>query len=246
MIGLGRMGANMVRRVMSKGHECVVYDAIADAVARVVANGRGRRRVAAGDRRQDVQAARRLADGAGRHRRQGARPTWSRTSSRATPSSTAATRITTTTSPRRSASRSGIHYVDVGTSGGVWGLERGYCMMIGGEPAARAPDADLPDAGSGHRRRRRTPGRSGDGDDRRARLPALRSGRRWPLRKDGAQRHRVRDHGRVRRGHEHPPARQRRQAACARPTPRPRRCASRALQYDLDLPTSPKSGAAAA
>ena len=47
----------------------------------------------------------------------------------------------------------GIHYVDVGTSGGVWGLERGYCMMVGGDKAA--VDAHRPDpvgAGAGHRR----------------------------------------------------------------------------------------------
>ena len=76
------------------------------------------------------------------------------------PSSTAATRTTTTTSaaPRRSAGI-GIDFVDVGTSGGVWGFERGYCLMIGGEPpvvkrldgifAALAPGAD--DATGAHR-----------------------------------------------------------------------------------------------
>ena len=53
-------------------------------------------------------------------------------------SSTAATRTTTTTSRARSASpREGLHYVDMGTSGGVWGLERGYCLMIGGEADGR-------------------------------------------------------------------------------------------------------------
>ena len=49
----------------------------------------------------------------------------------------------------------GIHYVDVGTSGGVWGLERGYCMMIGGEPTiVAASRSDLRDARAGHRRHR--------------------------------------------------------------------------------------------
>ncbi len=63
----------------------------------------------------------------------------------------AATPTTSTTSGgRRSSKAKGIHYVDVGTSGGVWGFERGYCQMIGGEPevvrqldpifAALAPD----------------------------------------------------------------------------------------------------------
>ena len=54
--------------------------------------------------------------------------------------------------------RDGIHYVDVGTSGGVWGLDRGYCLMIGGEDeAGAAAEPDLPDhrAGRGHARSRR-------------------------------------------------------------------------------------------
>ena len=72
----------------------------------------------------------------------------------------------------------------------------------------------------------RTPGRSGPADARRARLPALRTERRRPLRQDGAQRNRVRDHGRVRGGAEHPPPRQRRQGDSAPSTPRPRRCRS--------------------
>ena len=90
----------------------------------------------------------------------------------------------------------GIHYVDVGTSGGVWGSERGYCLMIGGEEAvvrrldpifaALAPKyrCGAPHARPGEARRHR-----------RTRLPALRSERRGPLRQDGPQRHRVRHHG---------------------------------------------------
>ena len=112
----------------------------------------------------------------------------------------------------------GIHYVDVGTSGGVFGLERGFCLMIGGERGAgRAPRPDLP------RRSRpgvdaapRTPGRDRRARAGRAGLPALRAGRRGPLREDGPQRHRVRAHGRLRRGLEHPAPRQRRQAGRAR------------------------------
>ena len=80
------------------------------------------------------QAARRVGDGAGRvHRRHGdgARP---RRWSRATSSSTAATATTATTSTGpRSSKEMDIHYVDCGTSGGVFGLERGFCLMIGGE-----------------------------------------------------------------------------------------------------------------
>ena len=72
----------------------------------------------------------------------------------ATSSSTAATPTTTTTSraPRGSHAH-GLHYVDVGTSGGVWGLERGYCLMIGGESRGRAAARpDLRDARPGRRR----------------------------------------------------------------------------------------------
>ena len=56
----------------------------------------------------------------------------------------------------------GIHYVDVGTSGGVWGLERGYCLMIGGAGrGGAAPRSDLRDAGAGRRRRRARPRQGG-------------------------------------------------------------------------------------
>ena len=84
-------------------------------------------------------------------------------SSRATPSSTAATPSTRTISgaPRRCKSK-GIHYVDCGTSGGVWGLERGYCLMIGGDKGRRrAPRSDLRGAGAGPGDIAATPGREG-------------------------------------------------------------------------------------
>ena len=105
-----------------------------------------------------------------------------------------------------------IHYVDVGTSGGVWGLERGYCMMIGGEKEivdrldpifkTLAPGkGDIP----------RTPGREKLEGHRRTGLPPLRPERRRPLRQDGAQRHRVRPHGRLRGRDGNPAQRQRRE-----------------------------------
>jgi 6-phosphogluconate dehydrogenase len=134
MIGLGRMGANMVRRLMRGGHACVVQDVSADAVAGLAKEG------ATGSSsvedflnklskprtvclmvpaalvdsiidklvpqldRDDV-----IIDGGNSHYHDDI---------------ARAKRL----QPK------GIHYVDMGTSGGVWGLERGYCLMIGGEP----------------------------------------------------------------------------------------------------------------
>ena len=122
----------------------------------------------------------------------------------------------------------GIHYVDVGTSGGVWGLERGYCMMIGGELevvqhldpifATLAPGiGDIP----------RTPGREKLGGT--AEQGYLHCGPNGggPLRQNGPQRYRVRHHGRLCRRLEHSARRQRGQASSTRSTPRRHRCAIR-------------------
>ena len=139
----------------------------------------------------------------------------------------AATRTTSTTSaaPRNSQPK-GINYVDVGTSGGVWGLERGYCMMIGGPRDAVATSRpDLQDHRPRHRRHSAHPRPRGDRRHRGAGLPALRRERRRPLRQDGAQRHRVRHDGRLRRRPRRAQGRQHRQAHRQRSTPRPRRCA---------------------
>ena len=159
-------------------------------------------------------------------------------------------------------SAQGLHYVDVGTSGGVFGLERGYCLMIGGEPAivaaprpdfrlarARAsPPPRAPRAGG-----RRRPGGAG--------VPALRARRRRALREDGAQRHRVRPDGGLRRGLQHPAARQRRRdrargrrrdhaaaqprALPVRPRPRRDRRALAARQRDQLLAARPHGAALA-
>ena len=131
----------------------------------------------------------------------------------------------------------GLHYVDVGTSGGVWGLERGYCLMIGGETEivrrlepifeALAPGVDAAP---------RTSGKRGRAARRRARIPPLRTARRRTLREDGAQRDRVRADGSLRRGHQ-PPAPRRRGLGAQRhdaettPLDHPEH-----FQYDLDLP----------
>ncbi len=73
----------------------------------------------------------------------------------------------------------GIHYVDVGTSGGVWGLERGYCQMIGGEnDIVETSGPDFQNAGAGTREYRSDSGPGKSGRHRRGGISALRSGRR--------------------------------------------------------------------
>ncbi len=135
VIGLGRMGGNISRRLMKAGHTCVVFDANAEPRAALAKDGA----TAVGSLAEVVEGARReaargLGDAARRRRSPRRRSSaWASCWSAATSSSTAATPSTRTTSAApRSLAEKGIRYVDCGTSGGVWGLERGYCMMIGG------------------------------------------------------------------------------------------------------------------
>ena len=131
---------------------------------------------------------------------------------------------------------SGIHYLDCGTSGGVWGLERGYCLMIGGDTEVVARlDPIFKTIAPGFCSAEPTPSRTRTERHRPRRLPALRPQRRRPLREDGPQRRRIRDDGRHRRRPQHHQARQRRQrqpgrgrrdharSATPRPTVRHRR-----------------------
>jgi 6-phosphogluconate dehydrogenase len=133
MIGLGRMGANMVRRLQSGGHHCVVFDRSAKAVGELVKE----KAIGAADLRDLVKKLEKP------------RALWLMVPAAAVDQTIADLvpllesgdilidggnsyyvddiRRAKQLMPR------GIHYVDVGTSGGVWGLERGYCMMIGGE-----------------------------------------------------------------------------------------------------------------
>ena len=165
MIGLGRMGSSMVRRMLGKGLECVVHDAQAAAVAAMRSEGA---RGAASMQELVAQLERPRAvwlmvpaavvdavitqllqhldegdiviDGGNSYYRDDVRRA-------------------------KQLSAAGLHYVDVGTSGGVAGMDRGYCLMIGGEPeivqrlqpvfAALAPGAAAA---------ARTPGRSGAAD----------------------------------------------------------------------------------
>ena len=132
-VGLGRMGGNMTRRLLNGGHDVVVWDRSADAVGALAAAGASGSSsladlvarltppravwlmVPAGDPTEQtvtalaeaLQQGDTIVDGGNSHYKDAVRR-----------AGTLATR--------------GIHYLDVGTSGGVWGAERGYCLMIGG------------------------------------------------------------------------------------------------------------------
>ena len=164
---------------------------------------RNRRELGRGARLAARAAARSLAHAPGRrdHRE---RPLKSSRSGSipATRSSTAETRTSPTTSVAgRSSQRAESRYLDCGTSGGIFGLERGYCLMIGGdEGRVRAPGADLRVACAGPRGRAALEVANRAAHAGGARIPPLRWERRGSLREDGPQRDRVRPHGRVRRG----------------------------------------------
>jgi 6-phosphogluconate dehydrogenase len=135
MIGLGRMGGNMARRLMRSGHHVVAYATDLGAVREIAHDG------ARGATSLD-ELVEQLAP---------PRTVWAMV-----PAGAVTEQVVTDLAKRLSAddvivdggnsfykddvrraaslARQGIHYVDVGTSGGVWGLERGYCLMIGGEP----------------------------------------------------------------------------------------------------------------
>jgi 6-phosphogluconate dehydrogenase len=133
MVGLGRMGANMVRRLVKGGHECVVFDVSPKAVDELV----GEKAVGATD---FADLVRKISK---------PRAIWLMVPAAVVDQTIA--ELTPHLEPgdtlidggnsyyvddiRRAKELAAkkIHYVDVGTSGGVWGLERGYCMMIGGE-----------------------------------------------------------------------------------------------------------------
>ena len=138
MIGLGRMGANMVRRLIKAAHDCVVFDRSPQAVAELA--------------KDNATGAASLQEFASRLARP--RAVWLMVPAAVVDQTIA--EILPHLEPgdilidggnshyvddiRRAQELDarGVHYVDVGTSGGVWGLERGYCMMIGGEQAVVA------------------------------------------------------------------------------------------------------------
>jgi len=161
MIGLGRMGANMVRRLMRGGHECVVWDVSADNVKTLAGEG------AIGAESLDDLLAKLNQP----------RAVWIMVPAGQATEQTVndlAARMTSgdiiidggnsyfKDDVRRAAALKdkSINYMDVGTSGGVWGLERGYCMMIGGpQKTARNLDPIFKTLAPGRGNITRTPGR---------------------------------------------------------------------------------------
>src|SRR5262245_24719594 len=136
MIGLGRMGGNMVRRLLRGGHRCVVFDRSPDAVKQLAA--------------EKAVGASSFADLVAKLDRP--RTVWLMVPAAIVDQTIAdllshleegdvlvdggnSYYVDDVRRARELAPR-GIHYVDVGTSGGVWGLQRGYCMMIGGPDQA--------------------------------------------------------------------------------------------------------------
>lgn len=136
MVGLGRMGANMVRRLLKAGHTCVVYDTNADTVAELVEAG-----ATGSDSLEDFvskletpKAAWVMIPAAITDKVIGQLAELMGEGDIIIDGGNSYFR-----DDRRRAGElkpKGIHYIDCGTSGGVWGLERGYCLMIGGEKEA--------------------------------------------------------------------------------------------------------------
>jgi 6-phosphogluconate dehydrogenase len=137
MIGLGRMGGNMVRRLLRGGHECVVYDLNPNAVAELVAEG------GAGSGTLDEFVARLepprtawVMVPAGEPTEGMVRSLGERLEKGDVIVDGGNSHFKDDVRRARALAEKGIFYVDAGTSGGVWGLERGYCLMIGGEREA--------------------------------------------------------------------------------------------------------------
>jgi 6-phosphogluconate dehydrogenase len=134
MIGLGRMGSNLVRRLVRDGHRCVVYDVSADAVKQLEGEGAiGSSSLEDFVSKLDKPRAMWIMVPAGI-----VQPTVDRLTGLLHPGDIVIdggnSYYRDDISRAKQLAEQDIHYVDCGTSGGVWGLDRGYCLMIGGEP----------------------------------------------------------------------------------------------------------------
>jgi 6-phosphogluconate dehydrogenase len=135
MVGLGRMGGNMARRLLRGGHEVVGYATDAAAIAQLAGDG-GIGTSALGDMVAKLPAPRVVwvMVPAGKPTEQVVMDLRERLERGDTVIDGGNSYFKDDVRRMRALAERGIHYVDVGTSGGVWGLERGYCLMIGGEP----------------------------------------------------------------------------------------------------------------
>ena len=134
MIGLGRMGANIVRRLMRNGHHCVAYDVNPKAVQELAGEGaKGAGSVEELVRALDAPRAVWVMLPAGRITEQTIEQLGTLLQPEDIVIDGGNTFYKDDIRRAKALREKRIHYVDVGTSGGVWGLERGYCMMVGGD-----------------------------------------------------------------------------------------------------------------
>lgn len=163
MIGLGRMGANMVRRLMAAGHRCVVYDRSPEAGAQLASEG-----AVATTSLEEFAAALPTP-----------RLVWLMVPAGVVDAAIESlvpvlahgdtvvdggnSNFQDDIARGKSLSARGLHYIDCGVSGGVWGRERGYCLMIGGEPdVVRRFDTIFAALAPGQGAAAPTPGRTSD------------------------------------------------------------------------------------
>jgi 6-phosphogluconate dehydrogenase len=190
MVGLGRMGARLVQRLTKDGHKCVVYDMNRAGVKKIT--GRG------------VQGAASLDELVAKRTKP--RAAWVMV-----PAGVAGKTVEELASCMEAGdiiidggnsyyrddllrakvlNGRGIHYVDCGTSGAVFGLERGFCLMIGGEDQViKHLDPIFKSIASGVKAAPRTPGKKGAPDSAEHGYLHCGSNRRGPLRENGPQRH---------------------------------------------------------
>jgi 6-phosphogluconate dehydrogenase len=161
MIGLGRMGSNMVRRLMRGGHECVVWDVNPDNVKQLSGEGAlGAESLDELISKLNEPRAIWIMVPAGAATEQTVRDLAARMGAGDIIIDGGNSNFKDDARRSHALKEKGINYVDVGTSGGVWGLERGYCMMIGGpDETVRHLDPIFKTLAPGRGNIERTPGR---------------------------------------------------------------------------------------